>query len=347
MTSKPLFVQGLLLVWSLILVKPAHAEPPPVHVLMPVYNTGQYIEKSIQSVIEQTYANRTRLILYDDASTDDAIAKAVKLLGDTKVLGYQIISTPINQGRGHARIELAKYSKAVDPEACILWLDSDDYYNDHEFIEKFANVMDETQADICLFSFDLVYEDDSRKHEASSWHRVRNESEAVISFIYNQPNHVALAKDIPGLLDFTTLGCIKGYAGRFELPEPERCSYEDFVSSVALLKAHKITSMPPGYRPLGYLQRTSSLMGKGSAQSFFDALTQLKRFLDLVPDAIKAERKDEIVRYMAVKLERYRGMLAEVVYSGHRPDVNQETLDEFDAQALALTSLPALTCRVH
>ena len=41
-----------------------------VSIVMPSYNTAQYIGKSIQSVINQTYKN-WELIIVDDCSTDN------------------------------------------------------------------------------------------------------------------------------------------------------------------------------------------------------------------------------------------------------------------------------------
>ena len=41
-----------------------------VTIIMPSYNTGQYIKEAIESVLSQTY-NDWELIIVDDCSTDD------------------------------------------------------------------------------------------------------------------------------------------------------------------------------------------------------------------------------------------------------------------------------------
>ncbi|NMA21353.1 MAG: glycosyltransferase, partial [Lentisphaerae bacterium] len=43
---------------------------PKVSVLMPVYNSSQYLSEAMTSILEQTYANFEFLII-DDASNED------------------------------------------------------------------------------------------------------------------------------------------------------------------------------------------------------------------------------------------------------------------------------------
>ena len=44
-----------------------------VSIIMPSYNTAQYITETIQSVIDQTYHN-WELIIVDDCSTDNTLS---------------------------------------------------------------------------------------------------------------------------------------------------------------------------------------------------------------------------------------------------------------------------------
>ena len=44
-------------------------ELPLISVIIPAYNVGQYLEKCISSILQQTYKN-TEVIIVDDGSTD-------------------------------------------------------------------------------------------------------------------------------------------------------------------------------------------------------------------------------------------------------------------------------------
>lgn len=49
-----------------------------ISVIIPVYNVENYIEKCLNSIVNQTY-NNLEIIIIDDGSTDNSIAIAEKL----------------------------------------------------------------------------------------------------------------------------------------------------------------------------------------------------------------------------------------------------------------------------
>ena len=97
-----------------------------VSIIMPSYNTGLYIEKSIQSVINQTYPN-WELIIVDDCSTDNTDS-IVEKISDSRI---KYLKNKKNSGAAVSRNRAIKEAKG----RWIAFLDSDDLWTP-EKLEK-------------------------------------------------------------------------------------------------------------------------------------------------------------------------------------------------------------------
>lgn len=104
-----------------------------VSVIMPSYNTEQYIEKSIQSVLSQTYSN-WELIIVDDCSTDATDHIIKKYLQDSRIKYFK---NEKNLGAAFSRNYALRKAKG----RWIAFLDSDDIWIS-EKIEKQLNFME-------------------------------------------------------------------------------------------------------------------------------------------------------------------------------------------------------------
>lgn len=91
-----------------------------VSVVMPSYNTAEYISASIESVQAQTYTN-WELIIVDDCSTDSTDVVVQKYLNDTRIRYYQ---NETNCGAAISRNKALKEAKGK----WIAFLDSDDLW---------------------------------------------------------------------------------------------------------------------------------------------------------------------------------------------------------------------------
>ncbi len=88
-----------------------------VSVVVPVYNTSNYLEKTIQSIIVQTYTE-WEVILVDDGSTDNSLAICNRIAGqNTKIRVYHQRNKGLAAAR-NAGIRLAggKYLMFVDSD---------------------------------------------------------------------------------------------------------------------------------------------------------------------------------------------------------------------------------------
>lgn len=66
-----------------------------VTVIMTAYNTGELVERAVRSVLAQSHSN-LELMVIDDASSDDTVARLRSLAGEDERL--RIFSSPVNHG---------------------------------------------------------------------------------------------------------------------------------------------------------------------------------------------------------------------------------------------------------
>lgn len=110
-----------------------------ISIIMVVYNSELYIDKAIESVINQTYKN-WELIIIDDCSQDNSYKIAMKYQKqDNRIKCFKLNK---NRGQGFAR------NFAIDKAngTWISTLDSDDIFLSNK-LEVFKNIIDKSQCD--------------------------------------------------------------------------------------------------------------------------------------------------------------------------------------------------------
>ena len=124
---------------------------PKISVIVPVYNVERFIRKSVDSVLAQTFHN-LEIILVDDGSADrspeicDEYAKSERRI---KVIHKENggLSEARNSGIATARGEY------------LMFLDSDDYWDDCYALQDIANMLAKEDADLIVFGlkkFNLI-----------------------------------------------------------------------------------------------------------------------------------------------------------------------------------------------
>jgi len=112
-----------------------------ISVVVPVYNTCNYLEKCIVSLINQTYKN-IEIIIIDDGSTDDSRKVIEKYIDIDSRISYYYQE---NSGPGIAR------NHGIDKSngRYITFVDSDDYVEE-SFVEKlYSTIQDDDVFSIC------------------------------------------------------------------------------------------------------------------------------------------------------------------------------------------------------
>lgn len=116
-----------------------------VSVIIPVYNVGKYIIRTMDSLINQSFRD-FELILVNDGSRDDSIEIAEERLKNTSV-NYRVINK-VNEGVSKARNVGIREATGK----YLYFLDSDDYI-ESTLIEKMYTCAEEEQAQVVFCGY--------------------------------------------------------------------------------------------------------------------------------------------------------------------------------------------------
>lgn len=123
-----------------------------VSVIVPVYNTGKYIEKCLDSLVNQTIKEELEIIVVNDGSTDNSEEIIKKY--QQKQPNQNNIKYYEKENEGVAKTRNFGIEKATSEY--ILFVDSDDYI-DPQFLEKLKPYM-EQQVELIKFKLQRVDE---------------------------------------------------------------------------------------------------------------------------------------------------------------------------------------------
>lgn len=123
-----------------------------VSIIVPVYKTKPYLERCVQSVIKQTYTY-WEMLLIDDGSPDDSGALCDELANrDNRIRAIHKKNGGVSSARNLGITE----SKGE----WIMFLDSDDFFKDEDYVEKLVNCAKD--ADIVISGCSYYYENNKQ-----------------------------------------------------------------------------------------------------------------------------------------------------------------------------------------
>lgn len=124
-----------------------------VTVIVPIYNVEQYLNRCIQSIVDQTYQN-LEILLIDDGSPDNCPAMCDEWANrDSRIC----VIHKDNQGLGMARNTGLEHASGE----YVCYFDSDDYVA-VDTIEQAYNALVQNNADLAIFEHCHVYPDGRR-----------------------------------------------------------------------------------------------------------------------------------------------------------------------------------------
>jgi glycosyltransferase involved in cell wall biosynthesis len=144
-----------------------------VSVLIPFYNSAQYLAECVDSVLNQTYDN-IEIVLVDDGSTDDSLSIATKR-SETD----ERIKLIHQQNKGFSGARNEALANATGDFVC--FVDSDDSIEPY-FVDYFLSIQEQTNADF-VFSFNCFTTYDSSQIGEDKISRIDSDT-AIAEFFY-------------------------------------------------------------------------------------------------------------------------------------------------------------------
>ena len=253
-----------------------------ISVIVPIYKVEQYLNRCVESIINQTYKN-LQIILVDDGSPD----KCGIMCDEWAVKDNRIkVIHKKNGGLSDARNAGLDVSKGE----YVSFVDSDDWI-DEGFLEALYNKMQETNADIVTGGIKMVWDNGTEKFMTPPHEMTLDNKNAMLAIIkesdLKQPVWYKLYK----------YEIAKEYFKKGVLHE------DDFWSYKVIAKANKVVVMDQPY--YYYRQRPLSIM----SQSY-----SLKRLAEVES---RIERQEFLLKnYPELADEGYINLLFAAFYQG-------------------------------
>ncbi len=221
-----------------------------ISVIVPVYNVKDYLEKCVNSIINQTYKN-LEIILVDDGSKDES----GKICDELKEKDCRIkVIHKENGGLSDARNAGIKIATG----AYIGFVDSDDYIEEDMF-ETLHRIIKEHNSDISIVSFNEIYKGKTIGVRNSKNLERMNKIEAmkellIDSKIQSYAWNKLFKRDLFNGIEF-----------------PTNKNFEDIATTLLLFeKANKVVLLEePKYN---YVRRDNSIIGVKSYKTYKDYL---------------------------------------------------------------------------
>ncbi|MEM7592161.1 MAG: glycosyltransferase family 2 protein [Cyanobacteria bacterium P01_A01_bin.83] len=238
-----------------------------VSVIIPAYNTGQYIAKAIESALAQTLAN-IEVIVVDDCSTDNTV-EVVQSFDDSRL---RLLCNEVNLGAGGARNRAIEAAQGK----WIAVLDSDDWYAPQR-LEVLVNVAEQKKVDFIADDSYLVEDGVS-----TPWSTIIRESGTKVSSIQEFEAAEFVLTDIegkPGLrLGFTKPLFNREFLVKNQIKyEKIKVSQDFWFDMQCFLHGAKFFLVPEPY--YFYRARPGSLVSSDKIGRLHEECEAIERFL--------------------------------------------------------------------
>lgn len=267
-----------------------------VSIIVPVYNVEKYLEKCLDSLINQTYRN-LQIILVDDGSGDDSGTICDRYAAqDNRIQVIHKKQSGVSAAR-NTGLEAAKGSY-------ICFEDSDDWI-DEKMIETMYENMVEEKAQISIIGYDMVWEDGrSQKKSDENAYYVWDQRESIVQWMTQKIFKGFMWDKMFAREIFTGI--------RF----PEDRSYMEDVAIGLDLFARAETVVYSGKTGYHYLQRQGSATNSGFQERELLGITEAEKMIRFSKDHQGIYDKEA---YSRLLINVYT-ILERIVLTGNKKD---------------------------
>lgn len=279
-------------------------ENPLVTIVVPMYNVEKYIEKCINSLINQTYQN-IEIIIINDGTKDNSLAIAERKAKEDRRI--KIISQP-NQGLSAAR------NTGIDNASgdYICFVDSDDFIHT-DYVKLLLECILENDVDISVCNFFYIDEQGNTWKRKEKEKKIYNNEEALKDIFSKEQNTEVMTWNKLYKIQLFRDNKIYFPVGRYH--------EDNFTTYKLYYYANKIAMISDEL--YYYLQRNNSIMGQkfnkkrldildaiGETKSFFkdkkiklneeiqcyEILTKINILNNMIRDKYKGRERIDIIR---------------------------------------------------
>lgn len=148
-------------------------EKPLVTVIVPAYNSAEYLLNNIKTIVQQTYKN-IEVIVVDDGSIDSSNLVYNELCElDSRIKVYSQANLGLSAARNLGLLN-AKGS-------FLMFMDSDDFFLEQNTIELCIEKMSRERSELLVFGFELFYE-----HKDAKIKHVTSDINGMYSSVWNK-----------------------------------------------------------------------------------------------------------------------------------------------------------------
>ncbi len=244
-------------------------------VIIPIFNTEKYIDRCVNSVLNQT-EKKIQIILINDASTDNTSALLEKYIKLSNVL---VINNKENIGQGLCR----NIGLSLVKTKYFCFLDSDDWVDTNAYRKSIAELEQNDDCDIAVFGIKTEYNNSSQSTVRYQYEKNVIDNTFALSILSREYAQDEYISALLGNKIFRS----KKFLNKLMF---QKGIYEDTIFTYkAFVLAHKVILLNDVY--LHYYQRNDSIMHIFT-KNYIDDL--INNFLSLKSYLINSNRYSPI-----------------------------------------------------